>query len=62
MNSRLGTLEPPLIGPFTDGTGELIAQDAFAGKGIVVRATWFDISKNVHRYREEYSDDGGQTW
>jgi hypothetical protein len=62
MNSRLATLEPPLIGSFKDGRGELIAQDTFTGRGILVRATWFDISKDAHRYREEYSDDGGQTW
>ncbi len=62
MNSHLATLEPSLVGSFKDGKGELIAQDTFSGKAILVRATWFDISKDAHRYREEYSDDGGQTW
>lgn len=61
-NSKLGALSAPLIGAFHDGRGELIAQDTFHERSILVRAVWSDIRPDSHRYQESYSDDGGKTW
>ena len=61
-NSRQGQLQPPMIGSFKDGVGELYAQDTFKGRSIMVRATWSNIVKDSHHYQEAYSDDGGRTW
>jgi len=61
-NSKTGVLNPPLIGTFQDGRGELIAQDAVDGSSILVRGVWSGIAPNAHTYEESYSDDGGRTW
>ena len=61
-NSRTGVLGTPLIGEFSDGRGELLAQDTFQGRTILVRGVWSDIGPDAHRYTESYSDDGGRTW
>ena len=62
INSRLGTLEPPLIGSFKDGHGELFCQDTFHDKSILVRGVWSNITPNSHTYEESMSNDGGKTW
>jgi hypothetical protein len=61
-NSARGTLDSTMVGSFTDGRIELYQQDRLAGRAILVRATWFDITPTSHSYREDYSDDGGKTW
>lgn len=61
-NSKTGTLEPPLIGAFKAGRGELLAQDTVGGRSILVRAVWSEITPSAHRYEESYSDDSGRTW
>jgi hypothetical protein len=61
-NSKIGILQPPLIGSFKDGRGELFAQDTFKDRSILVRATWSDIQPNSHHFEEDYSQDGGKTW
>jgi hypothetical protein len=62
VNSKLGVLNPPLIGAFTHGRGELFSQDTFNGRSILVRGMWSDIKPDSHHFEESYSDDGGKTW
>jgi hypothetical protein len=61
-NAKNGVLQPPLIGSFKDGRGELYAQDTFNGRSILVRATWSDMKPDSHHFQEDYSDDGGKNW
>ena len=61
-DSKTGVLEPPQIGAFEKGRGELFAQDTFNDRAILVRATWSDITPDSHHFEEAYSDDGGKTW
>jgi hypothetical protein len=61
-NSKMGVLQPPLIGAFKDGRGELFAQDTFKDRSILIRAVWSDIAANSHHFEESYSQDGGKTW
>jgi hypothetical protein len=61
-NSKSGVLEPPLIGAFKDGRGELYAKDTFNDRAILVRAVWSDITPDSHHFEQSYSDDGGKTW
>jgi hypothetical protein len=61
-NSKNGVLIAPLIGEFKDGRGELLAQDTFDGRSILVRAVWSDIKPDSHHFEEFYSADGGKTW
>jgi hypothetical protein len=62
INGKIGTLDPPLIGSFRDGRGELFSQDTFNGRSILVRAVWSQIKPDSHHFEESYSDDGGKTW
>jgi hypothetical protein len=62
INSKMGELGPPLIGSFKNGRGELISQDTFNGRSILVRGVWSDIKPDSHHYEESYSEDAGQTW
>jgi hypothetical protein len=61
-SSKNGLLQPPLIGAFKDGKGELYAQDTFNGRTILIRGTWSDIKPDSHHFQEDYSDDGGKSW
>jgi hypothetical protein len=61
-NSSDGVLTAPLIGAFADGQGELIAQDTFEGRTILVRGVWSQIKPDSHRFEEFFSDDGGKSW
>jgi hypothetical protein len=62
VGSKTGALEPTLIGEFKDGRGELIAQDTYNDRSVLVRATWSQIEPNSHHFEEAYSADGGKTW
>jgi hypothetical protein len=62
VNAKVGILNPPLIGSFKDGRGELFSADTFNDRSILVRAVWSDITPNSHHFEESYSDDGGKTW
>jgi hypothetical protein len=62
VNSKMGQLGTPLVGSFTNGSGELIGQDTIDGRTILVRGVWSDIRPDSHQYEESYSADGGKTW
>jgi hypothetical protein len=61
-NSSSGVLNPPLIGEFKEGRGELFASDTYKDRTILVRGVWSSIQPNSHHFEESYSDDGGKTW
>ena len=62
-NINDGTLgQPPLVGEFKDGRGELYCQDTFNGRSILVRFVWSDIAPDSHHVEQSFSDDGGKTW
>jgi hypothetical protein len=60
--SKSGVLNPPLIGAFKDGRGELFATDTFKDRSILVRGVWSEIKPDSHHFEESYSNDGGKTW
>ena len=62
VNSKVGQLTGSLVGSFSNGRGELFAQDTTGGRTILVRAVWSDIKTDSHQYEESYSEDGGKTW
>ena len=62
INSKMAVLNPPLVGAFKGGRGDLLNQDTFKNRSILVRGVWSDITPNSHSYEESYSDDGGTTW
>ncbi|HKD54077.1 MAG TPA: hypothetical protein VKB72_07630 [Steroidobacteraceae bacterium] len=62
VNSKVGQLNTPLVGSFTNGRGELFGQDTLDGRAILVRGVWSNIEPDSHQYEESYSADGGKTW
>src|SRR5258708_1019398 len=61
INSKVGVISS-LVGSFKDGRGELLQQDTFKGRSILVRGVWSGITANTRSYTESYSDGGGKTW
>jgi hypothetical protein len=57
-----GTMNRPMIGEFKDGRGELIDQEQFNGKTILVRHVSTDITADSHHFEQAFSGDGGKTW
>jgi hypothetical protein len=57
-----GTLETPAIGEFKDGRGELIDQETYNGRSVLVRNQWSDIKPDSHHFEIAMSDDHGKTW
>lgn len=57
-----GSLGQPMIGDFKDGRGELVSQETFQGRTILIRGVWSDIKADSHRFEQSFSDDGGKTW
>lgn len=62
VGSEDGAIGQPAIGGFKDGRGELIDQEPFHGRTILVRTVWSDIKPNSHHFEQSFSDDGGKTW
>jgi hypothetical protein len=62
VDSKTGVLNSPTIGSFQSGRGELLSQDTFQNKTILVKGVWSDITPTSHRYEELFSNDGGRTW
>jgi hypothetical protein len=61
-NSSDGTLGSAEVGEFRDGRGELLQQETYHGRVILVRAVWSDISPDAHHFEQSFSADGGRTW
>jgi hypothetical protein len=57
-----GMLEPPMVGAFKQGRGELYSQETYQGRSILTRGVWSDIKADSHRFEISYSQDGGASW
>ena len=61
-NSKSGTISEPTIGEFKNGRGEFYDQETLNGRAILVRFLITDITPNLCRFEQAFSDDGGKTW
>lgn len=63
-NSRIGRLDPPQIGEFTDGRGDFYTEDSVGvgGKTILVRYDWTRLTSGTPHFEQSYSADGGKSW
>ena len=61
-NSRIGILDPPQVGKFTDGHGDFYAQDTINGKTLLIRYDWTKLTSSAPHFEQSFSDDGGKTW
>jgi hypothetical protein len=57
-----GKLTPSMFGGFEAGRGELVAQEPYNGKIVLMRDVWSDITPNAHHFEESFSNDGGKSW
>jgi hypothetical protein len=62
MNSRVGRMEPPVVGRFTDGVGTFYGDDTDEGVPIRVRFTWSRITTDSWRWEQAFSTDDEKTW
>jgi hypothetical protein len=59
---KTGVFDPPVIGQFRNGRGQLYSQDTLQGRAIYVRFIWQSIDANRTRMEQAFSEDGGKTW
>jgi hypothetical protein len=62
VSSSDGTIDGSAFGEFKNGRGELIQQDTYQGRSVLVRTVWSDIQPNSHHFEQSYSSDNGKTW
>ena len=61
-SNQTGTLEPPVIGGFTDGVGAFEGDDVLDGRPVRVRFIWSQITPISARWEQEFSKDCGLKW
>jgi len=59
---KTGVFDPPMIGQFKDGRGELYSQDTWEGRAVYVRFIWQSVDPDRTHFEQAFSDDGGKTW
>ncbi len=59
VNSRTGTLQPPVRGTFADG---LFGEDEHDGQPVLASYRWSDITERTARWEQAFSVDDGKTW
>jgi hypothetical protein len=57
-----GTLEPPVVGGFSNGRGEFYGHDTLNDRAIRVRFVISDITPTSCHFEQAFSADGGRTW
>ena len=55
VNSRDGRLQAPVTGSWRDGVFEGVGVDSYAGRQIVARYLWSDISETTARWEQAFS-------
>lgn len=62
-SARSGTLTAPVTGEFRDGRGEFFGLDMLDdGRIIFVKFVITNVSPDVWRFEQSFSDDGGKSW
>ncbi|HJR06861.1 MAG TPA: hypothetical protein VJ842_06370 [Pyrinomonadaceae bacterium] len=61
-NRAGGTLSEPVFGEFKNGRGEFYGQESLNSREIIVRFIISDITPDLCRFEQAFSDDGGKTW
>jgi hypothetical protein len=56
-----GTLDPPVVGRFSDGIGRFTCEDVIAGRPTTVRFEWTRGDDNA-AWRQAFSYDRGASW
>jgi hypothetical protein len=62
VDSSDGKMEAPSIGEYRDGKLEFYSQESVDGRAMLIRGTWTILSKDLHTYVIDRSNDGGRSW
>lgn len=65
VNSKVGRLEPPVHGGFTDGIGTFFGTEQLSGHDVQVRFVWSDITATGARWQQAFrigNGDWAQNW
>ena len=62
VDSRTGTLQPPVFGSFENGVGTFYGDDTYAGTPVRVRYIWSKITPSSAQWEQAFSVDHEQTW
>lgn len=55
-------LDTPVVGRFANGTGLFFADDILDGVPIRIRFTWSSLDRDMPRWEQAFSTDGGHLW
>jgi hypothetical protein len=61
-NSRIGRLDPPQIGEFSNGHGDFYTTDTINGKTTLIRYDWSRMTSGTPHFEQAFSADGGKSW
>jgi len=61
-DSNSGSLDPPVVGSFTDKIGHFFARDTYKGQPIIVVFRWDARNPLRPIWSQAFSTDGGKTW
>jgi hypothetical protein len=59
---RPGKLDPPVCGSFNGAGGSFQGADTLAGRPILMRFDWSDVTTPTPRWEQSFSGDGGKSW
>lgn len=62
IDSRTGTLFPPVHGGWQGERGEFYGDDEDEGRAVKVRFTWLRLGDDEARWEQAFSLDGGTQW
>ena len=62
VNSRLGTMLPPVVGGFSGNRGEFVGDDDDDGRPVKVVYRWAKLGLDAAHWEQAFSYDGGATW
>jgi hypothetical protein len=58
IDSRTGTLFPPVMGGFSGNRGEFFGEDEDGGRPVKVRYVWTKLGADAARWEQAFSSDG----
>jgi quinol monooxygenase YgiN len=62
VNSRLGTMLPPVVGGFKGDHGVFVGEDDDEGRPVLVIFNWTKLGPDRAHWQQSFSYDGGKTW
>jgi hypothetical protein len=61
-DSKVGVMDPPVVGSFEGNIGRFYCKDKFNGKDIIVVFQWDKTDPNNPVWSQAFSADNGKTW